>query len=137
MKLTKSKIALLLLSIAGFFDSSYLTILHYQNVIPPCNIALGCETVLTSRFSTILGVPISLFGSVFFLTLIFLLLLPQRKLFYIFFKLLSWSGILVSAILLYIQAFVLHAFCQYCLLSEVIILGIFILSFYLKEETAA
>src|SRR3989344_6005684 len=120
---------LLLLSIAGFFVSSYLTILHYKNLIPPCTIAKGCETVLTSQFSTILGIPIALFGSLFFLALIFLILLDQKK-FLRYFKILVLLGVLVSVNLFFIQAFVLNAFCQYCLVSEAIILAIFILSFY-------
>ncbi len=130
MKLTKSKIAFLLLSIAGFFDSSYLTILHYKNAIPPCLIAKGCETVLTSQFSTIAGIPIALIGSLFFLTLIILLLLGLLK----YFKLLILAGVVVSVVLFCIQAFILHAFCQYCILSEIIIAAIFILSFKVKNE---
>lgn len=124
------KIILLILSIAGFFDSSYLTILHYKNIIPPCTLAKGCEIVLTSQFSVILGIPIALLGSLFFLTLIFLLLLKSFN----YFKLLILSGVVVSIVLFSIQAFILHAFCQYCLLSETIILAIFILSFFSKEK---
>ncbi len=126
----KSSILLLILSLAGFFDSTYLTILHYKHIIPPCTIALGCETVLTSRFSTIFGIPIALVGSIFFLVLIFLLLLG----FFRYFKLLILSGLGISVVLFCIQAFVLHAFCQYCLLSEVIILTIFALSLRLHSE---
>lgn len=124
------KIILLILSLAGFFDSSYLAILHYKNIIPPCTIAKGCEIVLVSQFSTIFGIPIALIGSLFFLTLIILLLLGFPR----YFKLLILSGVVISVILFYIQAFVLHAFCQYCLLSEIIILAIFLLSFILKEK---
>ncbi|MBI4096108.1 MAG: vitamin K epoxide reductase family protein [Candidatus Levybacteria bacterium] len=130
------KIILLLLSIAGFFDSAYLTILHYENIIPPCTIAKGCETVLTSQFSTIFGIPIALFGSLYFLVSIFLLLLIFQKRadnFLSYFKLLSFSGVIVSVILIYIQTFVLRAFCQYCLLTEAIIFTIFILSFRLNK----
>ncbi|MBF8250117.1 MAG: Vitamin epoxide reductase [Candidatus Levybacteria bacterium] len=123
----KSSVFLLFLSLAGFFDSSYLTILHYKNIIPPCSITYGCEKVLTSQFATILDVPISIFGSFFFLTLIFLLLLGWIK----YFKLLILAGVLVAVVLLYIQAFVLRAYCQYCLLVEAIIFAMFILSFSL------
>ena|SRR3989344_2906425 len=126
----KPFVFLLVLSLAGFFNSSYLTILHYKNIIPPCTLARGCETVLTSQFSVIFGVPIALFGSLFFLTLIILLLLGKSN----YFKLLILAGVVVSIILFCIQAFVLHAFCQYCLLSEAIILGIFVFSFKLKEK---
>jgi len=120
----KSFVFLLLLSLAGFFDSAYLTILHYKNVIPPCAIAKGCETVLTSRFSVFFGIPIALIGSLFFLALIFLLLLGFSK----YFKLLISLGVVASVILFSIQAFVLRAFCQYCLPVELIILLQFTLS---------
>lgn len=130
MKLTRNKIAFLILAIAGFFNSSYLTILHYKNIIPPCSIAKGCETVLTSRFSTIFNIPIALLGSLFFLVLIFLLLLGFLK----YFKLLIFAGAAISVILIYIQAFILHAFCQYCLLNEMIIFAIFILSFFSPKQ---
>lgn len=126
----RSSVLLLILSLAGFFVSSYLTILHYKQIIPPCTIAKGCETVLTSQFSTIAGIPLALLGSLFFVTLIILLLLGLFS----YFKLLTLSGVVVSVILFCIQAFVLHAFCQYCLLSEAIILAIFILSFFSKEK---
>lgn len=128
----KSSVLLLILSLAGFFVSSYLTILHYKQIIPPCTIAKGCETVLTSQFSTILGIPIALIGSLFFLTLIFLVLLNQKR-FFRYFKILILLGVLVSVNLFFIQAFVLNAFCQYCLLVEAIILSIFILSFRQKK----
>ena len=123
-----AKLTLLLLSIAGFFDSAYLTIVHYKHIIPPCTIALGCETVLTSQFSTILGLPVAIFGVFYFLFLIFLILSGK---FMKYFKFFAFLGVLASAYFFYTQAFILHAFCQYCLLSEVIILAIFILSLVL------
>lgn len=126
----KTFVFLLILSLAGFFDSAYLTILHYKNLIPPCTIALGCEKVLTSKYATISGVPISLFGVFFFLALIFLLLLGLNK----YFKLLNLAGVGVAVILLYLQVFVLRAYCQYCLLVEAIIFAIFILSFIPKKN---
>lgn len=132
MKLTKNRIALLLLSIAGFFDSAYLTISHYKNIIPPCTVARGCETVLTSQFSTILGIPVALVGSLYFLILIFIIL-SNLKLFR-YFRIFAFLGVLVSIFFFYTQAFILHAFCQYCLLSEVIIFAIFILSFKYKND---
>lgn len=129
-----TKIALMLLSIAGFFDSSYLTILHYKNIVPPCTITKDCEVVLNSQFSTVLGIPIALFGSLFFLALIFLLLLNKWNQAFKYFKLLTLLGLIASVILFCIQAFVLHSFCQYCLLSEIITLAIFILSFIVRRS---
>lgn len=117
-------ITTLVLSILGFFDTAYLTIIHYKNLIPPCSIAHGCETVLTSRFSMIWGIPIQIPGILFYLaTIVILLVISQtrQRLFLIVLTILVSLGLIVSAVLFYLQAFVLHAFCQYCLASEVII----------------
>ena len=124
------KIILLILSLAGFFDSAYLTILHYKNIIPPCTISKGCETVLVSQFATIFGIPVALIGSLYFLVLIFLILNNQNLKLFRYFKIFAFLGVLVSIFFFYTQAFILQAFCQYCLLSEALILAIFILSFY-------
>lgn len=126
----KNKILLLILSIIGFFDSSYLTILHYKKDTPPCSLVHGCEKVLTSQFATISGIPLALLGVIFFLILIFLLLLNSAK----YFKFLIWVGMVVAIILTCLQAFVLHSFCQYCLLVELIVFLTFVLSFRTPKQ---
>ncbi len=137
MKLTKSNFFLLLLSLAGFFDSSYLAILELKHVVPPCSIVKGCEIVLTSKFAMILGIPmIALSGCLFFLILILILLLEnQQNRFFKYFKLLLLVGVVFSIILIYVQAVILHAFCQYCLLVEAIVFTIFILSYPLNSSS--
>lgn len=70
-----------ILALLGFVDATYLTILYYQNVIPPCSIAHGCETVLTSKYATIFfGIPTALLGAIYYLTIfISTLLFTQTK----------------------------------------------------------
>lgn len=119
-----------ILSFLGFLDTVYLTITHYRNVIPPCSIARGCEKVLTSQFSTVAGIPIQIPGIIFYVTLIISLLLflqTKNKLFFSFLAAVVTSGLLVSIVLFALQAFVIHAFCQYCLASEAIIFLLFLL----------
>ena len=54
---TGAVVFLFIVALIGFADASYLTVEHYRNVIPPCTTS-GCETVLTSSYSTILhGFP--------------------------------------------------------------------------------
>lgn len=148
----------LLFSFFGFLDAAYLTILHYKNIIPPCSLAHGCETVLTSKFAMIGPMPIAILGVLFYVVMMVLLglllqckptilsideksrdhstrlLFTQNNKKEIFIKklllLLASAGLAVSVFLVYLQAFVLHAFCQYCLASEGInvLLFIFILS---------
>ena len=117
------KIAIIILGFLGFLDASYLTILHYKNAIPPCTVSNGCEIVLTSSYSTILGIPIALPGAGFFLAVIalsLLLLTSPIKLFKNLLILTAVSGTIVSVILIYIQFAILKAYCQYCLASEAI-----------------
>ena len=131
MHLTRNNlsIASIIFGFLGFLDATYLTILHYKNAFPPCTVTGGCETVLTSQYSVILGVPISLLGSLFYLLIIFFglaVFLNKRKVFAHGLFLTAFSGLFVSAVLFFVQLFEIKSFCQYCLLSEAISLAIFI-----------
>jgi uncharacterized membrane protein len=121
----------ILLSFLGFLDATYLTILHYKNIIPSCFLT-GCDTVLTSKFSTIGPIPISLIGSFYYLSLLILTIshiLNNRSYFLkSLFFLISFASI-VSLILIFLQAFILKAFCQYCLLSEAVTFLLFVVVF--------
>lgn len=122
----------LILGFLGFIVATYLTILHYQNALPPCSLTSNCELVLTSKYASILGVPLALLGSLFYLGIIILCLLiitNYKKVFLNTFYLLITTGFLISVVLVYIQAFLLHAYCQYCLISESISTGLLILAF--------
>lgn len=134
-----SGVGILFLAFLGFLDAAYLSILHFKNAIPPCTIS-GCETVLTSKYATVLGVPISLIGSLFYLLLIglsLLLLTNPKKIFEKILFLISFLGAIVSLILIYIQFAILKTYCQYCLLSEIIsflIFGLAFLFFHLQSN---
>lgn len=129
--------ALLILAFLGFLDATYLTILHYKAVVPPCTIAKGCEVVLTSKYATILGIPIALLGSLFYVAIIALTFLALQTKKFVFLQLLiliTSTGIIVSGVLVYLQAFVLHAYCQYCLTSEFINFLLFDCSWWLWRK---
>ena len=116
----------------GFLVATYLTILHYKHIIPPCSVTGNCEKVLTSQYATIGPLPVALLGSLFYFSVIVLcglILTNRKKIFVNLFYEASAVGFLVSVILLFIQAYVIHAFCQYCLTSEAISTGIMILAF--------
>ncbi len=129
----------IILSFLGFLDATYLTIVHYKNVLPPCSIAHGCEIVLTSKYAMLGPLPVALIGVLFYLTMIVLLGLTiqnyssseARSSHFIrtinpLLLVLSGVSIVVSILLVGLQAFVLHAFCQYCLTSEGINVLLFI-----------
>ncbi|MBI2031771.1 MAG: vitamin K epoxide reductase family protein [Candidatus Levybacteria bacterium] len=140
MKLIKNKYILPLigfLAFLGFLDATYLTILHYKNAFPPCTITKGCETVLTSQFATIFGVPIALLGSLFYVSIIAVCLMfyhNSRKIFSNAIFFIAATGVIASILLFYIQLAILKNFCQYCVLSEIINLSIFFLSYSLFKK---
>ncbi|MCL6096346.1 MAG: vitamin K epoxide reductase family protein [Patescibacteria group bacterium] len=139
MRLTRNNLSItcLILAFIGFLDATYLTILHYQNAFPPCTVTGGCEAVLTSQYSIILGVPISLFGALFYLiimTFSLAILLHKRKIYAHGLFLAAISGLFASAVLFFVQFFILKSFCQYCLLSEIISLAIFIVCSFLYSK---
>ncbi|MCL4354597.1 vitamin K epoxide reductase family protein [Patescibacteria group bacterium] len=134
---TGISIVLLILSFLGFIDAAYLTITHYQNVIPACTVLGGCELVVTSQFSTVLGIPLALLGTIYFFILFYLsiaILSSRKKLYAKLFNRFAYLGLLVSLFLFLIQALILKAFCQYCLLSEAIALSIYIFSIQLLRK---
>lgn len=113
------------LAFAGFLIAFYLTVTHYRNIIPPCYGTSGCEEVITSRYAVILGVPLSLVGTVYFALMFYLgiaLLTTSRSAVLRAYELLAYAGLLAAICLFLLQALVLKAYCTYCLTTEVIAL---------------
>ena len=112
----------IVLSFAGFLDATYITVKHFQGGIIPCSLTEGCEPVLSSSYSKILGIPVSLIGVGYYLVVLLISiasLLHDQKIFrwavYI-----SFVGFVFSVWFTYVQIFKIHALCQYCLLSAVL-----------------
>jgi len=131
MKLRAVLIALL--AFIGMVDAFYLSMKRNAGV--PCHITRGCTDVLTSKYSVVAGIPLPWFGLAFYITVLSLSVFKifedsqqasataLRLIFY-----LSGAGLIVSALLVGIQAFILKAYCEYCLLSAALVLTIFLLS---------
>ena len=137
-KLTPSKIfliILLLISVIGFVDATYLTAKHFLDDPVTCSIIDGCETVTTSKYSTIFGVPIALFGSLYYLAAFILLLLYMEGIESVLklLVLVTSTAFAITLFLLYLQIFVLQAFCLYCLISTTTSTALFAGSFYLLQ----
>ncbi len=121
-------VLILLLSLAGFADAAYLTSKHYLGGPVPCSITGGCESVMTSRWAAVGPIPTAAFGAAYYLATFFLtiLYLDSRQpwtLRLIFVS--SVAALAVSLALLYLMAFVIHSYCQYCLLSDLLTAGLF------------
>ncbi len=57
---------LVLLSLTGYMAAFYLTLVRFRGGIPRCYVVEGCAVVQTSKYATILGVPIALLGTLYF-----------------------------------------------------------------------
>jgi len=114
--------AFLLVSFGGFVDATYLTVKHYSGTPLACSIFTDCEKVTTSRYAVIFGVPLALLGAVYYLA-VFLSLIAyldvRRQEILSFTALFTVVGLLASAWFVYLQLFVIHAICPYCMVSAI------------------
>ena len=107
-------------SFLGFIDASYLTAKHYMGTALTCALFEGCDVVTTSKYSEVLGVPVSLVGSVYYLSVFIFVAyyLDSQKLRSLALAAYaSMAGFAASLGFIYIQVFVLKALCIYCLFS--------------------
>ena len=119
---------IILYSIAAFFcilglaDATYLTVMALTGETAACGGQAGCSEVLGSAYSKIAGIPVAAFGVAGYFTAFtcatFALFNYARA--SKFFAITVGLLFLATLWLLYVQAFVLHAFCRYCLFSAAI-----------------
>ncbi len=106
-------------ALIGLADAVYLTVKHLTDEPVPCSIISGCETVLTSKYAEIGGIPLAAFGALAYFIAFSLGVLAaygNRTMWMLF----GIQVILMAAFttwLLYLQAYVIGAFCQFCLIS--------------------
>ena len=110
-----------LVALVGLADAGYLTIKHLTDEPVPCTIVSGCETVLTSQYAEIGDIPLAAFGAIAYFIAFALAILAafgNRTMWTLFGVQVGLMSIF-TIWLLYLQAYVIGAFCQFCLLSAV------------------
>src|SRR3989304_8402293 len=122
-----------LLAIAGLLDSLYLSYIKLTNQTASCRLIGDCEAVNNSRYAVIGGVPVAVLGGAGYLLILLLLYLdrpggagrgPARfALFGV-----TLAGTLYSIYLTYIEIYVLQAICPFCVLSAVVMVGLFVVA---------
>jgi protein-disulfide isomerase/uncharacterized membrane protein/rhodanese-related sulfurtransferase len=127
---------LLLLSFAllGLFDSLYLTWVYTSPSHPMVCLGTGCDAVRASLYARLLGLPVPVYGVVAYAALALLvvgegLVLAQvARLIWFAVTGISAAGFLFSLYLTYLEAFVIHAYCAWCVVSALTITCITALS---------
>jgi len=126
-------------ALVGLVDAGYLTSKHFAGTAVPCNLVSGCETVLNSQWAEVFGLPTALYGAIAYFAafaMAFLVYSGKIRLWAVF-GLLSALMFLFSVFLIYLQAVVIGAFCQYCLVSAVtstLLFLIYVISAFLSKK---
>jgi len=137
------RLILPLIAIIGLIDSFHLISIYFQPDV--CtqtgsffSIPLDCGTVARSEYSSFLGIPVAIYGVIFYVSII-LVVMYQRELQFLpitpyqLLALQVTTGQLVSLVLFYIQIFVVKAICVYCMLSFCTATSMFIIFLYLRN----
>lgn len=112
-----------ILALVGLADAVYLAVLHLTGQSAVCGASTGCSQVLASKYAQIGPVPVALLGAFGYFT-IFSLAVFAAFGYRLARKWVVWMvglQFLGTLWFLYLQAFVLHAICPYCLLSAAIV----------------
>lgn len=121
------RIAAVVLSLIGIGVTAYLVWERYHGNAPVCALGGGCLTVQRSAWSTVAGVPVAWMGLTAYVVLLVCALVPHplTALASLFVSLL---GVMLSAYLTYLELFTIHAVCEYCVTSAIIVALLFAVS---------
>jgi len=131
----RRRMAIAIVALAGFFVSAYLLLysLGYYGVLA-CGAGGGCDVVQASHYARFLGVPVAGWGTAWYATVFAVALVgvqprfararwPGRGL-----LLLAGLGLAFTGYLTYVELFVIHAICRWCVGSAVLTASIFLLA---------
>ena len=120
-----------LVSLLGLFIGAYLSLYKFGYIgTLTCGIG-SCETVQMSRWSVFLHVPVATWGVGFYALMLALSIAglqprfeDSARLSLVTLLLTGW-GIVFTAWLNYLEGFVIHAWCEWCLGSAAFVLVLF------------
>lgn len=121
-------VTLLVLASLGAADAWYLTLSAFQGAALFCDVGAaldGCNIVAQSPYSKLFGLPLALYGVIFYgilFALIGALFVATHHPLYQAAVALGVLGLIASVVFLFIQFVLIKALCIYCLFSAVIAL---------------
>jgi uncharacterized membrane protein len=121
------KIAIGVICVIGIGISGYLTYVHYAGLKVVCLSSGGCETVQSSRYAKLDGVPVALLGLLGYIGILGSLAIRGEIGRAAGFGL-ALVGFLFSMYLTYRELFTIKAICQWCVSSAVIMTVLVILT---------
>ncbi|MDE3181186.1 MAG: thioredoxin domain-containing protein [Acidobacteriota bacterium] len=130
------KLLILLLSLIGLFDAIYLWWVYTSPSHPLICLGTGCDVARASAYSHLWGLPLPFFGAVMYGALALLAVAESlggqalNPLIRYATLAVSAAGFIASLGLSGVEAFVLHAWCAWCVASAITVTLIFLLSIY-------
>jgi uncharacterized membrane protein len=122
------------LALAGIFLALYL-LLYKLGMIGALTCSVGsCETVNTSKWAKFLGLPVAGWGVAWYVATFALAIVSTQERFAesktisLAMLFLTSTGLLFSVYLTWLELFVIRAICQWCVVSAILVLVMFILS---------
>jgi len=108
------------LAVLGIIIGGYLTYIHYAGLTPVCAISHGCETVQTSVYADLLGVPVALLGLISYIVILACASVRGER------ALLGGYALTViasafSVYLTFREVFSIHAICSWCVSSAIVL----------------
>ena len=112
-------IVMALIALLGLADATYLTVMHLAGDDALCGSSAGCSEVLGSVYASVGGIPTAAFGAVAYFVVFsaaVCVAFGYRRARTVL--VIAVAGMFLATLgFLGLQAFVLHAFCPFCLLS--------------------
>jgi uncharacterized membrane protein len=112
------RIAILVVALIGLGIATYLTIVHYSGLKVACLASGSCETVQSSRYAKLAGIPVPVLGLLGYIGILGTLILRGEL-----GRVAGWGlalvGFLFSAYLTYRELFTIKAICQWCVGSAI------------------
>ncbi|MCA9870859.1 MAG: vitamin K epoxide reductase family protein [Caldilineae bacterium] len=124
----------LILTIVGIAVAGYLTYVKLFAIEPYCAGVGNCEAVQTSPYAELMGIPVAIWGLFTYIVLLGMVLVKRadwRDLGHLAGMavfLVTMVGVIFSAYLTYLELFVIHAICPWCVASAVVMTLLFVLS---------
>jgi uncharacterized membrane protein len=130
---------MIVLTVVGLGVASYLTYVHYSGIKVACTAGESCTKVQTSQYSKLVGVPVALIGLLGYVAILGSLLVPEGETSRFATMVFTLVGFGFSAYLTGRELFSIHAICEWCVSSAVIMTILACLSLwrFLRGDPAA
>lgn len=115
-----------MVAIVGFFLASYIYVKKKKKEKLVCLLDSDCDAVVHSQYSTFLGIPLEIYGVVYFafMALFFLSVIISPQIYSLYYMIIipaiAFGSFLFSVYLVFIQILLIKEWCMWCLASTAI-----------------